>query len=246
VAGSGLLHQIVRKRLHGRVREHIRPGGKRAAHGVRVESVRGDAQAQAVRLVGHRARHLRVEHGEAPVEGELDETDAGFGKAQDGRAPFGGRGELQAVAVRSPALRRIAARRGQERAGETHPQRRSGERERPLGLAEIEHRRHSSAELGRGDLGDASGDREVHVRVDEGGKQEQAARVDRPLARGRFRRLAGDPPPLDGQGGRARGARIEQAAARDPQLCREEQRPHLPRAYSNGASGSRRRLPRAC
>ena len=225
--GGDFPDEVARQRLDRRVREHVRARGQRAAHGVDVERVSSDAESETMRLLGCRARHLGIQQREAPVERQLHEPRARFAEPLHGRSSLFGRGQLQPVPVRAPALRRVPARRGEQRTREAHPQRRRAHRQRPLGLAEIEHRRDPSAQLGRRDLGHVPRDREVHVRVDERREQEQPAGVDGPGPGGRPARLAGDTACLDGQRRRTRPLRIEQPSARDPQLGREEERTHL-------------------
>jgi len=53
--------RILRERFGGRVRQHVRPGVQRPAHGVDLEGVGGDAQPEAMGFLRGGARDRRVE-----------------------------------------------------------------------------------------------------------------------------------------------------------------------------------------
>src|SRR2546427_9402801 len=90
------------------------------------------------------------------------------------------------------------------------------EREHPFRGPEVEHRRDPSSRLLARDERGIAGDREVHVRVDQRGNQDQSACIDGARARRSRVRLRGDRRAVDGERPFPR-RRVRELAAGDPE-----------------------------
>ncbi len=199
------LEQIRRERVARRVRQNVRTGFQRTAHRVDFQRVRGDSQAELVRFVRRGRGHLRREQRIARIESQLDESRACSREPRHGFARLVRRRELEALPVLPPALRRISARRREERAGESRAQRPLIEAaQRFLGGPQIEHACDAAAELLARDQRHVARHREVHVRVDDRRHQRQAPRAGERYLDGEPRRAPGDERALDAQGTLAR------------------------------------------
>jgi hypothetical protein len=152
-------------------------GDRGAARLVVRERVAGDREAVRVRPRG-RGGERRVVELRAARDGQLDHPGAEVVQHVDRGLGRRRVGALEAVAARAPVLRRVAADRGDHRPGDDRAQRLRVRLEDRRRRGEVD----DPGEPVAGHVGDVGQVEQVHVAVDERGREDLAAERDDGLA----------------------------------------------------------------
>ena len=161
------------------VRQLVHAGVQGAQHQFGRQRVGDHRQPGAVRGVHDGPDHPGLRHRpalRAGFQGDLDQVDAGCRQPLHHPAGLGRRADELGVAVGAPAAGRVAAGRGQDRAGD-RDERRAGTG-RPVPGAPLGRPGHRSAQVAHPDqAGALAGHREPAVRVGDRGRVEAQVHV---------------------------------------------------------------------